>query len=348
MVTGTILAMERAELSPIKQKSDSSLSGPSFTLLAGGTKRALEMNHKENQDVLSDAASPVQSVPTEVVTPNGKALRRKIAAGVKRCIAAPASDDDMNKSDEDLDPEVLASSPISLTRRLRAHFMDKYTFECEKRGLDTEAIQKRLDKARKSLSAVAKKHKSSSKAPNPTDERDFKKMANYLNAPKQRLRYSESISFAVNEGLLVVVNKANMDTLSRPICAAICAHEITHGKNEDVVYRMAYCDEFKAQGLIHEFESDLGLVLYRTQEVFADLEPAALNPHLARSFSELRAEDAQKRGSVALDGTHPAVGDWAVLDALMVQLHEKHQQEKERKERMAHLSKKFREFESQA
>lgn len=348
MVTGTILAMERAELSPIKQKSDSSLSSPSLTLLVAGTKRALEMHYKENQDVLSDATSPVQPVPTEVVTPNGKALRCKIAAGVKRCIAAPTSDYDMDKADEEFDPEVFTSSPISLTRRLRAHFMDKFTLECEKRGLCSKVIQKRLDEARKSLSAFAKKQKSSLAAPSAVDERDFKRMANYLNAPKLRLRYSESTLLASNQGQLVVVNKACMDRLSRPICAAICAHEITHGKNEDVEYRMAYLDELKAQGHSPELESDLLPVLYRTQEVFADLEPAALNPDLARGLNELRTDDAQKRGSLKLENTHPAVGDWAALDALMVQLHEKYQQEKERKERMAHLSKKFREFESQA
>ncbi len=324
MQLGNLLAMERVPLSPIKQMNDTSHCTGKLKLVRRGAKCTAEDQPKENKPVLRSTRLSSEPVSAEVVTPNGKALRRKIALGVKRCIAAAPGDLDIDPLDKDLAPEVLTASPKSLTKTLYVRAMNAVRSKCARLGAPDDEIKKQLESARVSVVAHANKRKASAKKPTQYEQEDFTKLALLFDAPTFELLYDPKIYSATAEG-------------------SVYAHEITHSKNEDWECRIAYRAAFDAQGKTTQYESSAKPVLYRAQEVFADLIPAAKAPSLAKGIAEYRKNILEEYGKGA-PSTHPANGDWAKLDALMVALHEKHKEEQERKERMAYLSQKLREF----
>lgn len=343
MQLGSLLAMERVPLSPIKQMNDTSHCTGKLKLVRCGAKRTAEDQPKENKPVLRSSRLASAPAPEQVVSPNGKALRRKIATGVKRCIAAEPGDLDIDPLDKDLAPEVLTASPKSLTKTLYVRAMNAVRSKCARLGAPDDEIKKQLESARVSVVAHANKRKASAKKPTQYEQEDFTKLALLFDAPTFELLYDPKIYSATAEGSAVVANASEMKKLTFLQRMAVYAHEITHSKNEDWECRIAYRAAFDAQGKTTQYESSAKPVLYRAQEVFADLIPAAKAPSLAKGIAEYRKNILEEYGKGA-PSTHPANGDWAKLDALMVALHEKHKEEQERKERMAYLSQKLREF----
>lgn len=287
--------------------------------------------------------SNIQSPDTCSVTPNGKALRKKVALGVKRCIAAPVSDEDKENLDaeDEFGPEVLTSSPQSLTRVLYARAMNEVKAECHKFGVLDEKVESHLDKARCVVGAQALLRQLFATKPSEDEEKDFKRLAQFFHESGYQLRYDATLANAVNEGTTVIANKAEMDKLTPLQRAAVYAHEIMHGKNEDGAYRIAFQDEFVAQNKYVEFLIYVANILYRTQETFADLGVAARAPNLAKGITEFRQAILQERGP-GVPTTHPANDAWAELDATMVELHAKYKEELARKERCMQMNKRLR------
>lgn len=327
-------AMERAPLVPVTQKKDANFSNPAAPISKRGTKRASNDEHKEN------TAVPAPT-PAGVVTPNGKALRRKIADDVKRCIAAPHESSDMGKTEDELAPEVLTFSPKSFTKTLYARAMNAVKMKCQRLGATEAQMKARLEDARLSVDAEAYLRKTMARKPSKDETEDFKRLSVFFDAAEFELRYDPTIANAVSEGSAVVANKSEMDKLTFVQRMAVYAHEITHGKNEDWTYRKAYQAEFEALGKHAEYKASIEPVLFRTQEVFADLVPGAKAPSLARGITEFRQAILRANGRGA-PSTHPANDAWAELDATMVALHAKHTEEKKRRERLSQSSKRLR------
>lgn len=332
-------AMQTGPLTPVKAKKESELAAASPKR---GCKRSLELAGKENFSEETELVpAPLQPSLAEVVTPKGKALRSKIAAGVKRCVAMPFDDifeDGYTPVEDEHDP-LLTYSPQSLTKTLHAQALDVIRKESQEYGVSQEQVRAMLPAACRSVAASALKRIAQLTEPSLPDQENFKKLAAYFNEPSFVLRFNTSTDLADNLGSSVVANKAAMDELTPLEQTAVYAHEITHGKHKDVEYRQAYSDAFKVLGK-HEAYKDFSEILFRTQEVFADLSPASKSSDLASGLAQFRQARLKKYGP-GKPSTHPARDAWAELDAAMVELHAKHTQEKERRARLSQAAKRF-------
>ncbi|CAN5154272.1 hypothetical protein BH09DEP1_BH09DEP1_2660 [soil metagenome] len=273
------------------------------------------------------------------VTPSGKALRLKVARGVKRCIEGTAATE--NFDENEIEAELLTASPHTLTRRLRRKSMDRFQAACDAHGVTHDQINAIMPAGRAALASFVDADRYfKPKAPEAI-ESEFKVVAQKFKAAHFHLRQDPSVENAANSGTMVLVNPVGLKSLTELQRAAVYAHEITHGKNEDVAVRTAVAFVFNGQGKLDLYKAQLQGILSRTQETFADLAPAATSPTIAQGLLEYRKELLAKHGPGA-PTTHPANDAWAQLDQTMVELHAKHKEELARKERFAGLNRRFK------
>lgn len=286
--------------------------------------------------ILAAAGLPAMEAPTtpqkrsgtEVYTPTSKTTRLNLFNTVARAI-------DPNfgvLSPDDVGDTLTHLSPKSFCKEARSIFVENMELRAAQMGVTHQMVAKKMPAARALVAQVGAKKSKQSKQPAPEVKRDAAYVAQKFPGPDFEIKENSSIPTIGALGNYVFYNENALAAAAGTPGKRrkTLSHERMHGIYEDSAVREAYRGAFKARGKLKEYQNTLRGPLYRTHEVFADLEPACSSPSLAKSGKELWTHFVAVEGpGHAAD--HPAHSDRLAYMVGVQELHKRDQVEQRRK-----------------